>query len=709
MGLQFTVTGQEVPALKKFDQAMETYMKETGIPCSQLAITRHKRLVFSRAYTFAVPWHPVTTPTKSFRIASCSKPITAILIHKLMETTQKAPLRYSDRMQDILKLQPPQGHATANDRWKDITVEHLLCHNAGIDRDWSDNDVLSVFGHDPPVRSRNDVASYAMTRKKVFEPGSFPRNKEIYSNLGYVLLSLIAQAKAQFSYEILARDKIFRPLGLARPRVGLPLISDWLPDEVTYRPGDPGPHPSVLSPRQEYVLNSHGNGNTAIAAAAGGWAMAAADYAKILAALDEDRELLPADLVTSMLARPSGLGNDFPRTRGWGINGTAEKLTGVEVRDHGGVFPGTAAYVAHRSDALSIAAFFNLDAPGDFTFGGANRTHDVHWNVIASSIAENDWPTHDLFPMHDIPPVKPHARSYFIKSAAGNVVLDVKGGNSTPGTDVIVFSLHSSRPDNQSWRLIPAETVTYGYIVSQLNRCALDVSGASAAAGTPVVVFTLKRVDAENQLWAVIPTQGKGTFFLRSRLNGHVLDIKGSDSSDGAPVVTFPQSEPPARNQTWLTFKSPEFTDQPMGLHRDIVFMSLLNEKVLDVKNASRSAGTGVVMFKQKVPSAKNQLWDFLPAERVTYFTVQSRLNGLVLDVLGATKASNTPVVAFTRHSPARDNQLWEVTEEGHLRSKLAPHLVLDIRGGRADAGTPVQIFSKKEGPLKHQLWTFEV
>ncbi len=71
-----------------------------------------------------------------FRIASISKPITAVAILRLVESGR---LSLDDRLLDRLDLS--QSIEKAGDkfdaRWRDITLRHLLQHRGGWDRDKS--------------------------------------------------------------------------------------------------------------------------------------------------------------------------------------------------------------------------------------------------------------------------------------------------------------------------------------------------------------------------------------------------------------------------------------------------------------------------------------------------------------------------------------------------------------------------------------------
>src|SRR5688572_23076083 len=80
------ITGQAVPELASFDQIFPALMKTWKIPGGAVAVTFQGRLVYARGYGYAdtLAKTPVA-PDALFRIASVSKPITAVAALKLAE------------------------------------------------------------------------------------------------------------------------------------------------------------------------------------------------------------------------------------------------------------------------------------------------------------------------------------------------------------------------------------------------------------------------------------------------------------------------------------------------------------------------------------------------------------------------------------------------------------------------------------------------
>jgi len=72
---------QEATPLRSFDDAFEAHLREYGIPGGALAVVRDGRLILAKGYGLAdVEAKVPVAPDSLFRIASISKPITAVAV-----------------------------------------------------------------------------------------------------------------------------------------------------------------------------------------------------------------------------------------------------------------------------------------------------------------------------------------------------------------------------------------------------------------------------------------------------------------------------------------------------------------------------------------------------------------------------------------------------------------------------------------------------
>lgn len=120
---------------------------------------------------------PLTAETR-FRYASTTKTVTAAAVLDLINQDK---LALSDTIVDVLELE-----GELNDpRVADITIEHLLSHRGGWDRERT-QDVMFLMNHKPwcPGNPEELLDSGLM-----YDPGE----TELYSNLGYCLLGLAVE------------------------------------------------------------------------------------------------------------------------------------------------------------------------------------------------------------------------------------------------------------------------------------------------------------------------------------------------------------------------------------------------------------------------------------------------------------------------------------------------------------------------------------
>ncbi len=128
----------------------------------------------------------------SFRIASITKPFTAVAVMSLVE---KGKLKLTDRLSMFFK-DFPNG--------KNITIYHLLSHTSGIPN-WWEGEMPSDEPKDFPMCKQPHLYLQKMKKTSFFEAGT----KHSYSNSGYVLLGEIIEIVSGMSYEAYLQSTIF--------------------------------------------------------------------------------------------------------------------------------------------------------------------------------------------------------------------------------------------------------------------------------------------------------------------------------------------------------------------------------------------------------------------------------------------------------------------------------------------------------------------
>ncbi len=208
-------------------------------------------------------------------------------------------------------------------------------------------------------------------------------------------------ADAGKSYEALAGERLFRPLGLSRPRFGDSRFEARAPGEVLYHTAVPYLQANPERGGKPWVPGGYGDFDVKNMDAAGAWILSAPDYAKVLAAFDlgADNPILNPQGVSTMWA-PSDSKSGF--LRGWFARkiSLASGDTAV-AKWHNGLFPGTSTLVFHLPGRFSFVLFLNRDLSPQPEGG----REGVDLTRLAEAV--RIWPAADLFPEMGIPSFDP--------------------------------------------------------------------------------------------------------------------------------------------------------------------------------------------------------------------------------------------------------------------------------------------------------------
>ena len=194
------VFGQDHP------QTLDTIFKDFATdhsPGCAVGAARGDAPLAARAYGMAdLEHHIPLTPQSVFYMASVSKQFTALSI-LLLERDGK--LQLEDRVRTYLPELPDYAAG--------ITIRQLLHHTSGL-RDYL---TLSGLAGNPPdqvITERGVLNTLARQTRLNFEPG----DEHLYSNSGYVLLSMIVHRVSGRPLDEFARERIFTPLGMRNTR-----------------------------------------------------------------------------------------------------------------------------------------------------------------------------------------------------------------------------------------------------------------------------------------------------------------------------------------------------------------------------------------------------------------------------------------------------------------------------------------------------------
>ncbi len=362
------VTGITESQVAPFDDLLTTFIAEHKIPGAAVAVARHGRLVYSRGFGYAVvETQTPVDPSALFRIASISKPVTAIAVLQLVEQGKLGlDERAFDKLRDDATLEP---YGTPDLRMATITVRQLLQHTGGWDRDVSFDamfrpiEIARVLNTNPPA-GQADVIRYMGGQPLDFKPGE----RYAYSNYGYCVLGRLIEKVSGQRYEEFVKEHVLKPLGITRMQLGKTLRDGRAAGEVCYYEADEHRGPAVVGPDLgKDVPLPYGTWHLEAMDAHGGWIASAVDLVRFASAFDDPEHcpILTSAMIAEMFARPEGLaghdaeGKPKPSYYGLGWSVRPQMNRPGFTAWHTGSLDGTSTILVRRYDGLAWAILFN--------------------------------------------------------------------------------------------------------------------------------------------------------------------------------------------------------------------------------------------------------------------------------------------------------------------------------------------------------------
>lgn len=216
-------------SLDEVEQYLETLVDYGTPPGISVVVVKQGEVVYSEGFGLADgPTAIPASPETVYHWYSMTKIATAIAIFQLQE---QGLLTLDDPVTDHLDffdvIYPSEGS-------QPVTVRHLLNHSSGLP-----DAVPAIIGwihhaDEPPLNQtaliREKLPDYAALR---FEPGT----QTAYSNVGYMLLGAIIEARSGQSYEDYIRDHILQPLAMTH--------TDFIHSEAMLAEAAVGSHPTL--------------------------------------------------------------------------------------------------------------------------------------------------------------------------------------------------------------------------------------------------------------------------------------------------------------------------------------------------------------------------------------------------------------------------------------------------------------------------------
>jgi len=188
--------GQLRPAYEVVDKAV----KDRAFPGATLAVGfRGKVAIHAFGKLSYNAKSPAVVPTTMYDIASLTKVVvTTTLVAKLAEGDFAVPLDLDAKIERFL----PEWASGPQPEWRHrVTVRHLLTHTSGL----------------PPFKeywrtskSKQDTLTKIFAEPLEYEPGT----KEVYSDLGIILMAEIIERLTGRGLDDLANSLVFSPLGM---------------------------------------------------------------------------------------------------------------------------------------------------------------------------------------------------------------------------------------------------------------------------------------------------------------------------------------------------------------------------------------------------------------------------------------------------------------------------------------------------------------
>ena len=233
--------GSSIGNYPGIDSAIESWMSSNGVHSAQFAFRQNGTLMFSHAYTMGAST-PLVTTTKVFRLASISKMVATAAFSKLMS---EGRLTGGERVFPYLGITAPLfSSQTPNKLAKNILSLELAEHTSGLpgsgagDPLFEMRDIEVQLGQEP--LSQTQFAQY-LYGVPLNSPPGYVAN---YSNVGYVLLSMVVAKAAKIDYFDYVNNQLFKPLKLNNWSVSPTDEANANPKEVA--PDYPYTGPSVF-------------------------------------------------------------------------------------------------------------------------------------------------------------------------------------------------------------------------------------------------------------------------------------------------------------------------------------------------------------------------------------------------------------------------------------------------------------------------------
>lgn len=323
---EYELTGISID--QTIDPMIQQFKNKYGITGLSFSMTKNEKLVYSKGYCMAnKTTNEAVSVTSLFRIASVSKPITAVAIMKLVEDGK---LSLDNKVCGTGSIFGTKyGASPYLSGYESIMLRHLLNHTSGLPtNDGNDPMFTSAFN----LTQDQVIDNTVRTRTLLASPGT----KYAYSNFGYCVLGRIVEQVAGTNYMTYLQEKILVPSEVSTIQVTGNTIDARKANEVVY-------YNSTYSPYNFKIarMDSHG-----------GLIASSIDLVKLLTRIDGSSAkadiLKPETIITMTKYNPT-----TSYSLGWAVN-TANNWW------HTGLITGTSSELVRASNRTGFPKSYHL-------------------------------------------------------------------------------------------------------------------------------------------------------------------------------------------------------------------------------------------------------------------------------------------------------------------------------------------------------------
>ncbi|MGE0426107.1 MAG: serine hydrolase domain-containing protein [Reyranellaceae bacterium] len=329
------------------DGVAAAVMRQFNIPGLSIAIAAGGKEVFAQGYGDADrEAGEKVTPRSLFRIASLSKPITAVATFTLVERRKLALTERVFGRGTVLDVEYGESFPRFVNQ---ISVEHLLTHTAG---GWPNDKTDPMFGQ--AGKSQKQLITWVLANQPPKNP---PGNIYAYSNFGYCVLGRIIEKASGDSYQGFVRDQVLKRCGIEAMRIAGNRKEDRVPGEVVYYDDAESPYAIDVA-----RMDSHG-----------GWIATASDLVRFLTHVDgfaTAPDILRPDTIR-LMTTPQRIHRGY--AMGWSVNQNHNWW-------HTGSLPGSTTLMVRTARGLCWAALTNGRGKGAGDYGEA--LDRMMWDIV---------------------------------------------------------------------------------------------------------------------------------------------------------------------------------------------------------------------------------------------------------------------------------------------------------------------------------------